>query len=435
MTLPLRRSVVEAVLCGVCWGLCTPAPSWTGLPLVLLTAARIPRWSRSRSHGALLGAIWGVCWFAVALSWFPRAWQDFTASSPLLPTAALVAVLAAPVALAGFLGGRGHWWGWAVGMALHEALAAFLPLPAATTLVMAESGRWLAPASLWRPLLPLVVFAIGGAWANRRDNLARLTALGWLLSAMAWPLWLPKMAGETVVALVQPDVGVLEGRTGSTREARAEAVLALLDGVEAHWVALPEDGWPLDPGDGPGVRQRALLEAWQGRPPALLGTTASTDTGIVNRLLVVEDGAVGEHFDKHLLVPAFERRWLGLGRDTYQPGFGARVLPVAGLRVGPLICYEDLWAEAAREARRHGAQVLLAATNDGWLGPRGARQHLAFARLAAVSAGLWVLRPTLSGSTAVIDAHGRVHEQTAWVDGDDPAHLGQVLTVRVPLAR
>ena len=60
------------------------------------------------------------------------------------------------------------------------------------------------------------------------------------------------------------------------------------------------------------------------------------------------------------------------GRFT--PGAEPTILRVAEtVRIGPLICYEDVIPGPAREAAERGATLLLNLTNDAWYGvERGA---------------------------------------------------------------
>ena len=64
-----------------------------------------------------------------------------------------------------------------------------------------------------------------------------------------------------------------------------------------------------------------------------------------------------------------------------------------------------------RQFARHGAEVLVNISDDGWYGDTSAPwQHLNMARMRAIENRRWLLRDTNTGVTAVIDPYGRVRQ-------------------------
>ncbi|WP_066272968.1 apolipoprotein N-acyltransferase [Hydrogenophaga palleronii] len=130
-------------------------------------------------------------------------------------------------------------------------------------------------------------------------------------------------------------------------------------------------------------------------------------------------------YDKHHLVPFGEFipplfRWftdlmnIPLG-DFSRGELGQRPWAVAGQRISPNICYEDLFGEelAASFLDPSAAPtVLVNISNIAWFGDSIAiDQHLQISRLRAIELGRPMLRATNTGATAVIDHQGRVtHE-------------------------
>ena len=130
-------------------------------------------------------------------------------------------------------------------------------------------------------------------------------------------------------------------------------------------------------------------------------------------------------YDKHHLVPFGEfipplARWfidlmhIPLGDFSR----GARVQPpwvLAGQRIAPNICYEDLFGEELAAAFRHpddAPTLLVNLSNIAWFGDTVAiDQHLHISRLRALELGRPMLRATNTGATAVIDHHGVVTHQ------------------------
>ncbi len=146
-------------------------------------------------------------------------------------------------------------------------------------------------------------------------------------------------------------------------------------------------------------------------------------TDLTNSLFgVTPRDATLHRYDKHHLVPFGEFvpwgfHWfvdmmhIPLGdflRGTATPsGFA-----VADQRVALDICYEDLFGEEIAQTLRsmpEPATVLANSTNLAWFGDTIALdQHLQIARMRTLETGRPMLRATNTGTTAIIDAHGRV---------------------------
>ena len=85
-----------------------------------------------------------------------------------------------------------------------------------------------------------------------------------------------------------------------------------------------------------------------------------------------------------------------------------------GVRLGVLICYEDLDAEYARRYVEAVADVLVNMTNDAWFGRgRAPEQHLRLASLRAVENRRYLLRAVNTGVSAVVDPAGRIRSRLA----------------------
>lgn len=81
------------------------------------------------------------------------------------------------------------------------------------------------------------------------------------------------------------------------------------------------------------------------------------------------------------------------------------------IRIGSLVCYEDVFPSLARESARAGAQVFFVATNNAWYGEEGgAEQHAAHSVLRAVENRRPVMRCGNGGWSGWIDAYGTVRD-------------------------
>ena len=131
-------------------------------------------------------------------------------------------------------------------------------------------------------------------------------------------------------------------------------------------------------------------------------------------------GRVFGRYDKQVLIPFGEYIPFGsLAPSVYDlspqtshftPGKELAPLQVPGLlRIAPLICYEDVPGNIAREMTAAGAEALLTIFNDAWFGRSMAPyQHEAIALWRAIENRRYFVRVGNAGVTGVIDPFGRV---------------------------
>lgn len=166
-----------------------------------------------------------------------------------------------------------------------------------------------------------------------------------------------------------------------------------------------------------------------------IGITANTP---LNAIIA---GRPDLRYDKHHLVPFGEFvptgfRWfvdtmtIPLG-DFARGPLPAPLFSLAGQRIAPNICYEDVFGEEIiqfvrdRAPNEPGATLLVNMSNLAWFGDSWAlRQHLQISRVRALETARPMLRATNTGSTAAIDPNGNVRAQL-------PAGVPGVLDVEV----
>src|SRR5690606_32936706 len=125
------------------------------------------------------------------------------------------------------------------------------------------------------------------------------------------------------------------------------------------------------------------------------------------------DGRVRGRYDKIRLVPFAESaplgpRWVADDR-AYTPGASLAPLATGAARDGAFVCGEALFPGVARALAPAGAELLANPSTDHWCRTRdGAGQHRRAARLRAIENRRWLVRPTTTGFSAVIDPRGRV---------------------------
>lgn len=97
------------------------------------------------------------------------------------------------------------------------------------------------------------------------------------------------------------------------------------------------------------------------------------------------------------------------------PGEELRVLEIPGknIRIGTLVCYEDIMAGLSRNYANGGANLLVNMTNDAWFGKSSAPfQHLLLSIPRAVETRRYLIRSTNSGISAIISPTGKVEAKT-----------------------
>ena len=135
------------------------------------------------------------------------------------------------------------------------------------------------------------------------------------------------------------------------------------------------------------------------------------------------DGNIKGSYDKtHLLafgeyLPLGE--WLPIlyqyspQTSLFTRGRHVRPLEFKNMRIGTLICYEDILPSFVRRAMSDWPDVLINLTNDAWFGQsHEPRIHLALATFRAVEQRRFLVRATNTGISAIIDPTGRILQET-----------------------
>lgn len=132
--------------------------------------------------------------------------------------------------------------------------------------------------------------------------------------------------------------------------------------------------------------------------------------------LIKPDGKIGGYYDKVRLAAFGEyipfEKYLPFLKDIAFGGVDAGekqlLLPVDKRQLGPLICFEVLFAPMAEELRRMGADTLVVMTNLAWFGRSNAIvQELEIARMRAIETRLPLIHSTNTGISGVFDPYGR----------------------------
>lgn len=412
-----------------------PSGLWWLQPLSLAGLAWLA-WDQPWRRAALLGGVFGLAWFGAGLWWLYISLHDFGGLAPPLAAGA-VALLAAFLSLypAAALAG------WAA-LPLHPALR---PLALASAWLLAELARaswftgfpWIAggyahslgPLAAWAPWIG--VYGMGwlaalaaGALAlllRERRCLPLLVALGLAGVGLMLPQQFTEPAGRLRLSLLQPNVPQSQKFDPALIEANLQQLLTQIEAARSPLVITPESVLPLPMDYLPAAAQQRLRAASEARTIWLGTFLGSDDQGWVNSMLALRDGeAVHDYGKRHLLPfgefipPGFD--WfvkaLNIPIDSQRRGDHQRPLELGGLRLRPLICYEDLFGEDFAAAAVDGeaaAHVFVNTSNLAWFGRLMVQdQHLQQSQLRALEFQRPFVRSTNTGATAHVDHRGRV---------------------------
>jgi apolipoprotein N-acyltransferase len=103
------------------------------------------------------------------------------------------------------------------------------------------------------------------------------------------------------------------------------------------------------------------------------------------------------------------------------------------LRIGNLICYEDIFPYISRTTSEEDVDLLVVSTNDAWFKEEGcAEQHAAHSVLRAVENGIPIVRCGNAGWSGWIDRMGIQREVLRNKEGSVYFQGAKVLEVKVP---
>jgi apolipoprotein N-acyltransferase len=87
------------------------------------------------------------------------------------------------------------------------------------------------------------------------------------------------------------------------------------------------------------------------------------------------------------------------------------------VRIGGMVCYEDLIAEYSRELALLGPNIFVNIINDAWFGESAAAEHhMAFSLFRSVEHRLPMVRATNTGISSIVDPVGRIMVQSSMTD-------------------
>ena len=278
------------------------------------------------------------------------------------------------------------------------------------------------------------------AWAEGRHG-------RWMrLAAAAGVLWIAVLGGHWLGRQASSESGAPMFRsailqTAFAQETRwdpdfAETLFAMQEQITRSLVsARPVDlvVWPEaavpDNLSRPAVQKRLIALARETGATLCVGGSRGEDGNDYNSaVLVTPDGGYA-WYDKVHLAPFGEyipfENWLpvlrGIAFGGVAAGSALRLFTVNGTAIGPLICFEVLFAPMASQLEQMGARALVVMTNLGWFGASNVTaQELEIARFRAIENRLSLLHCGNTGLSGLFDPQGRFIPVHAVLYGGEP---------------
>jgi len=324
-----------------------------------------------------------------------------------------------------------------------RAHAGFLALPWGT---LAQSQHHnlaiLQVASLGGEYAVTFLVALGNAvlasLVLQRERQAAMIAVFVLALAHLWGgivLYSSPPKSTIAVTVIQPNIQIAERKTEQGRRTNLERLEQLTrQALSDHpsLIVWPESAIPGELRSDPALLTRLQNLTDEIQVPLIVGAAqvekfargeaeVTISPRVFNTAHLLRPGErLVEPYRKRMLVPFAEYmphsdvlhwpEWLVPRVSEMTPGEGVQLFKVtAGLTVGALICWENLFASLSRESVRDGAQLLVQLTNDVWFGHSAAPyQHNLMSVMRAVENRVPVLIASNTGPSQIIDQYGRV---------------------------
>jgi len=222
------------------------------------------------------------------------------------------------------------------------------------------------------------------------------------------------------VAVVQAEIASRDVWDPAQRMAHWDAYVSATEKVPASSVDLvvwPESAVPFLLNADASARTRLSELAKTVGAAILVGAPRSEDAGngrasLFNSAYLFAPGTADVRtYDKQRLLPYVENSPLA-GSDLpetsdYRAGTSPAWFDIRGWRVSPLLCFEAVYPQYAREAVLGGASLLINMSNDAWFADgAGPEQHYAMSRMRTVELKRSMVRAANGGVSGAIGPDG-----------------------------
>lgn len=269
-------------------------------------------------------------------------------------------------------------------------------------------------------LVTALTGTLGVEFLRRRWWAGVMVAALWLVPWLLPLQWTTASAERVEVSLLQGNLPQLTKWTSEGRRNAAKTYARLSRELsnDVDLVIWPETALPMNQAQATPLLEDVLTKL-PTETALLTGIVQRDDAGRYYNAVIGAGEATGTYRKAHLVpfgeyIPLEELlrgiiAFFDLPMSDFTAG-DTKQAPIraAGLSIGIAICYEIIFPELVAE-RAKDANLLLTVSNDTWFGDTiGPLQHLQMARLRALENGLYLLRATSNGVTAVIDPQGKL---------------------------
>jgi apolipoprotein N-acyltransferase len=445
---PMAAAVLLALVAAATYGAALPPLAWWPLGWFALTPLCLAALLVSPRQAALVGLV-----FALAAGLFVSPWLATMIADYFRVIAGIAWVLTLIVwifLVGAYCAGFCAWLSWAcqkgpvspftIGAAwwLAEWLRAHGPVPSPWGFlgytqmshpIAAQIADLVGPHGVGATLVCVAALTAGSLDARLLGRRPRATAIsiGVLVGAQffygALRMQNFEVEGPPIrVGLVQAAIPASEQYDEERVSEHLGEYLSLTRAVaseEAEWVFWPELALDFYV-EADGRRRSELVNEVSTLDVELLtgGIGAHFDRERrTNAVFHVSGRAVEARYDKVHLMP-FAEAYPGGDRFAQSPLLaGDRAVPllVDGIPIGFAICSEAMLSHHTRELVRQGAEILVTPSIDSWFGSESAvRQQLQATGMRAIESRRFLLRPTTTGYTAIVDPRGIVIAQAPY---------------------
>jgi apolipoprotein N-acyltransferase len=455
-SLPPRRLLVLRTLIGIAAGAALGmAYEPYDLPLLAplaVAALLITLRGASVRGGALIGAAFGIAWYAVLVPWLSVIGGDAAIGLAVLE-GLFFGVFGALASQALRIRGWVLWvpalW---VATEFATASAPFGGFPwgrLAWAFADSDVGRyaaWLTVPGLSFLIALTGTLVYGAVWSRQRvpkrlRTVAAVAAALIVLGAGTVPLPAaePVDGKHIAIATVQGNVPgkgmdfLGEARTVTRNhlaatEQLARDVAAGTEQLAPNLVIWPENSTDIDPFEDGETRADIEAAVRAVKVPILVGAVLDgpgpnerQTTGVVWDPV----SGPGQIYAKRHPVPFGEyipfrdqllpyiKRLEMVGRQT-APGTTPGLLRIGGVSYGDVICFEIAYDGVVADVMKGGAQILVVQTNNAtYAGTAQPEQQFAISRLRAIETGRTVVIASTNGISGVIDPDGTIEHKSA----------------------
>ena len=366
--------------------------------------------------------MFGFIYNAIVLHWSGK----FVGAVPWLLLSFLQALFYIPV---GIMAKRwGSVWCTIGALLLMEELRSIFPFGrfGRTRLAFSQIESPGAASLPYGGVLALSALTLLFAALISRPRMGNFVTLGLILSALILLPENPQGSGSVKLLAIQgntPSVGL-------DFNSRAQAVFNLhrdatykyaLESYDA--IIWPENAIDIDPGLYPSVAADIKKLTKDKQTPLIAGVVLKRDGSPVNASVMYtsESDAVSTYI-KRGLTPFGEFMPLrGLAEFIspyaknvvdFKVGDELVTHQVAGVALGPIICYEIINDRLVAEMSRNSDALIVQTNSATFAGTPESRQQLAITRIRAIESSRSILSVSTIGISAFIDSNGRVLEAT-----------------------